>query len=176
MCTALFACSSNTHKDSVSQEEIENIANWHVLEGVEHCRPVDHEVFDRPLDFLPLPLAPHDDIWPRVQSGLTFDYVDHKSVRQQLNWYVKHPKYFERVQRRASRYLYFILEHLHEQNVPFDLALLPIVESAYEPFSYSHGQASGLWQFIPITGERFKLDRDWWKDERRRIRSLEQSK
>ncbi|MCK5880887.1 MAG: LysM peptidoglycan-binding domain-containing protein, partial [Sinobacterium sp.] len=122
-----------------------------------------------PIDDMPMPLSPHDSIWPRIQSGLTLKYVDHPSVQAEINWYARHPEYFKRVQKRASRYLYHIVDTLNAQDAPVDLALLPIVESAYEPFAYSHGQASGLWQFIPGTAGRFKLKRSWWQDERRDV-------
>ena len=137
--------------------------------GAEHCFPVDNDAFNHPIDQLALPPAPDDNIWPRIQQGLTLEYYDHKSVAQQLKWYAAHPNYLKRVQTRSARYLYHVVDILHKNDVPLDIALLPIVESAYEPFSYSHGQASGLWQFIPITANRFRLERNWWHDERRDV-------
>lgn len=142
---------------------------WLVADDEFRCFPVDEDVFDHPIDDLPLPIAPGENIWPRIQAGLSLPLVEHKSVQQQMDWYLSHPNYLARVQNRASRYLFYIIEHLHEQNVPYDIALLPIVESAYEPFAYSHGQASGLWQFIPGTGKRFRLDQNWWYDGRRDV-------
>ena len=156
-------------------EPVQTIKTQHITEdfqhasGLMHCFPLAEDANNRPIDQLVLPVAPGENIWPRIQAGLAFDYVDHPAVQQQLNWYVKHPEYLSRVQKRAERYLYQIVEVLHEKKVPLDIALLPIVESAYEPFAYSHGQASGLWQFIPMTGDRFHLDRDWWQDERRDV-------
>jgi membrane-bound lytic murein transglycosylase D len=70
---------------------------------------------------------------------------------------------------RSSLYLYHIVEELAKRGMPMELALLPMVESAYNPMAYSRSKASGLWQFIPSTGRRYKLDQDWWKDERRDI-------
>ena len=161
----LTACSNQA---SIEKPVIEEPAlNWKISISETRCFPVSEDIFNHPIDYLPLPVAPNESIWPRIQSGLTLEYIDHKSVRQQLNWYKKHPQYFERVQKRAARYFYHIANRLHEENVPYDLILLPIVESAYEPFAYSHGQASGLWQFIPGTGKRFKLEQNWWTDERR---------
>ena len=170
------ACSSQAEKGAVLNEnepailaETNNSEEWEVEYGAAHCFPVDQDAFDHPIDEFALPLAPEDNIWPKVQRGLTLEYVDHKAVRQQLNWYVKNPRYLDRVQKRAARYMYHVVEKLHENDMPYDFALLPIIESAYEPFSYSHGQASGLWQFIPMTATRFKLSRNWWHDERRNV-------
>ena len=64
---------------------------------------------------------------------------------------------------------FYIVEELEKRGMPMELALLPMVESAYNPMAYSRAKASGLWQFIPSTGKRYKLDQNWWKDERRDI-------
>ena len=163
----LSSCQSQPDSDTGGEFEIPY--EWHAESGVMHCFPVEQSAIERPIDELVLPVGPGENIWPIIQQGLAFEYVDHIAVRQQLNWYKKNPKYLARVQQRASRYLYHVVEALHEKEVPLDIALLPIIESAYEPFAYSHGQASGLWQFIPMTGKRFKLERDWWQDERRDV-------
>jgi membrane-bound lytic murein transglycosylase D len=111
-----------------------------------------------------------DDVWTRLRDDLSFDLsVDNKAVRVQRNWYARHPEYFVRVAKRANRYLYHVAETIKAQGMPADLALLPIVESAYDPFAYSHGRASGMWQFIPATGKRFGLHQDWWYDGRRDV-------
>jgi len=105
-----------------------------------------------------------------LRNNLSFDLeIDNKAIRQQRNWYAKHPEYFERVARRAERYLYHVANAIEAQGMPAELALLPIVESAYDPFAYSHGRASGMWQFIPGTGKRFGLEQNWWYDGRRDV-------
>lgn len=145
------------------------LPQWLALESEFHCYPVDeYSLSDGNLE-PHFPLSPDDVIWPRLQAGLTLDYVDHPAVKAQLDWYRRHPQYLERVQQRASRYLFHVLEMLHENDVPYDFALLPIIESAYEPFAYSHGRAAGLWQFIPVSGQRFGLNQNWWLDERRDV-------
>jgi len=114
--------------------------------------------------------APVGDVWARLRNNLNFDLeIDNKAIRQQRNWYAKHPEYFERVARRAERYLYHVANAIEAQGMPAELALLPIVESAYDPFAYSHGRASGMWQFIPGTGKRFGLEQNWWYDGRRDV-------
>jgi len=114
--------------------------------------------------------APVGDVWARLRSNFSFDLeIDNKAIRQQRNWYAKHPEYFERVARRAERYLYHVANAIEVQDMPAELALLPIVESAYDPFAYSHGRASGMWQFIPGTGKHFGLEQNWWYDGRRDV-------
>lgn len=164
----LTACQNqplDTHAEL--EDDMLSHIDWQDQSGLMHCFPVSEQAFNRPIDSLSSPIAPDDNIWPRLQAGLHLSYVDKKQVEQQLNWYKTHPNYISRVQKRSSRYLYHIIEILNEYDIPLDIALLPIVESAYEPFAYSHGQASGLWQFIPMTGKRFRLHKDWWLDERR---------
>lgn len=117
------------------------------------------EFIDRPSDLL-----------ERIRNGFTFDLEeDNARIRAQVNWYVKHPEYLNRVFTRSSRYLYHIVERLEQENLPIELALLPVVESAFNPFAYSHGRASGLWQFIPGTGKMYGLHQSWWFDGRRDV-------
>ena len=84
---------------------------------------------------------------------------------------MKHPDYLTRVFTRAQRYLPHITAELERRDLPLDLALLPIVESAYDPFAYSHGRAAGLWQMIPGTAKRFGVKQNWWYDGRRDLRA-----
>lgn len=112
----------------------------------------------------------NDDLWARLRDMFELDHsVDNPRVQQQLAWYSSHPKYIQRVVDRGSRYLYYIVDQLDRRNMPGELALLPIVESAFDPFAYSHGRAAGMWQFIPSTGKYFGLKQSWWHDQRRDI-------
>ena len=88
---------------------------------------------------------------------------------RQLDWYSHHQQYLDRVFQRADLYLYYIVDELERRDMPAELALLPIVESAFDPFAYSDGRAAGLWQFIPGTGKRFGLEQNWWFDGRRDV-------
>ncbi len=111
-----------------------------------------------------------DSIWPRVRSGFKItDNIQHKSLQTELAWFAKHPNYMQRVMQRADPFLYYILEEAEKRNLPTELVLLPIVESAYQPFAYSHGRAAGIWQFIPSTGKSYGLKQNWWYDGRRDI-------
>lgn len=111
----------------------------------------------------------YSDVWLRVKDQLNFEIPDNRRVRAQKNWYTKHPSYMKRVTARATPYLFDIVEELEKNQLPLELALLPIVESAFDPFAYSHGRASGMWQFIPGTGKNFGLKQNWWYDGRRDV-------
>ena len=122
--------------------------------------------FEINADDYPLP----DNIWDRVRDGFAFsDEIDNPRLTAELNWYAKHNKYLDRVAERAEPFLYFILEEAEKRGIPTELALLPIVESAFQPFAYSHGRAAGIWQFIPSTGRIYGLKQNWWYDGRRDI-------
>ena len=110
-----------------------------------------------------------NDAWHRLQQGMQLKPVDNKRVRVQLKWFLDHPGYMQRVMERARPILPFVLDELEQRNLPTELALLPIVESAYQAFAYSHGRASGMWQIIPSTGRFLGLKQNWWYDGRRDI-------
>ena len=114
--------------------------------------------------------APDDGLWTRLRAGFALDHsVDNERVKAQLNWYVRHPSYIDRVVERGRRYLHHIIEQTENRGLPTELVLLPVVESAFDPFAYSHGRAAGLWQFVPATGKYFGLTQSWWHDDRRDI-------
>jgi len=112
---------------------------------------------------------PPEDLVARLQRGFELPVVADTTVAQELAWYSGNAEYIARVFDRGSRYLYPIAEALEERGMPADLALLPIVESAFDPFAYSRGRASGLWQIIPGTGDRLGLKQNWWYDGRRDV-------
>jgi len=117
-------------------------------------------------------LAPdqYGDLFDRMRAGFKLeDGTDRRAVDQQLRWYASNPDYLQRAFGRADLYLYQIVTELERRGMPLELALLPVVESAFEPYAYSRARASGLWQFIPGTGSRFGLKQDWWYDGRRDI-------
>jgi membrane-bound lytic murein transglycosylase D len=115
------------------------------------------------------PPPPPEDLWQRLRTHFSLPDVDNARVERELHWYATHEAYMQRVADRARPYLYYIVEQLAARNMPVDFALLPIVESAYDPFAYSRGRAAGLWQFIPSTGKRFDLRQNWWYDGRRDV-------
>ena len=109
------------------------------------------------------------DLFDRIRSGFHIDEVERTAVNQQLSWYAANPEYLERAFGRAELYLYHIVTEIEARGMPLELALLPVVESAFEPYAYSRARASGLWQFIPGTGSRFGLKQGWWYDGRRDV-------
>jgi len=110
-----------------------------------------------------------NDLLTRLRYGFSLDWQDNSRIQAQLNWFVSHPDYLQRVFSRAQRYLPHISAELQRRGMPLELALLPIVESAYDPFAYSHGRAAGLWQMIPGTATRFGVKQNWWYDGRRDV-------
>lgn len=114
---------------------------------------------------------PPADIWQRVRSGFRLQDMDHPRVKSDLNWYAKHQSYLDRTFGRADPYFYHIVEQVEARGMPMELVLLPVVESAFQPFAYSHGRAAGIWQFIPGTARRFGLKINWWYDGRRDIKA-----
>ena len=110
-----------------------------------------------------------DDIFQRMRNGFSMPDINNHLVLYHQQWYLNRPDYLRRIVERSSLYLHHIVEELDKRGMPMELALLPMVESAYNPMAFSRAKASGLWQFIPATGKRYKLDQNWWKDERRDI-------
>lgn len=112
----------------------------------------------------------HDDIWALIREGLELDRdLEQRGVQTRIKWFAKNQQYIDRVVERAEPYLFHITSRLKERGMPLDLALLPIVESAYQPFAYSRSHASGIWQFISSTGKQYGLKHNWWYDGRRDI-------
>ena len=113
---------------------------------------------------------PHrkDDLWQRIRNGFKLKH-DYKKVAGDIAWFQRNQAYLDRVIDRAEPYLYMIVDEAERRGIPMEIALLPIVESAFQPFAYSHGRASGIWQFIPGTGRLYGLKQNWWYDGRRDV-------
>jgi membrane-bound lytic murein transglycosylase D len=111
----------------------------------------------------------YPDVFDRMRAGFKLDDIDSPRIDQQLAFYANNPAYLERVFGRAGLYLHHIVQEIEARGMPLELALLPVVESAFEPYAQSWVRANGLWQFMPGTGERFGLKQDWWYDGRRDV-------
>ena len=116
-----------------------------------------------------MPAAPEvpDDLWQRIRSGFSIPDLHSPLVVQREAWYSQRPDQVRIIIDRSRRYLFHIVETLERRGMPTELALLPMLESAYNPMAYSRAHASGLWQFIPSTGRNYNLGQNWWYDARR---------
>lgn len=124
-------------------------------------------------DLPPIPTidltTPPDDLWQRVRNGFSMPDLDSPLVAQHQAWYLNRPEFLQRVFSRSRRYLYHIVAELEKRGMPTELALLPIVESSYNPQAYSPARALGIWQFVPATGKHYNLKQNAWFDERRDV-------
>ena len=110
-----------------------------------------------------------DDLWQRIRDGFAMPDLGGPIVAEKTAWYLAHPEYLKRVFERSRLYLFHIVNEIEKRGLPTELALLPMVESSFNPMAYSRAHASGLWQFIPGTGKRYELTQNWWYDGRRDI-------
>lgn len=109
------------------------------------------------------------DVWQRIRNGYGMNDSDSKLVASYEKWYARQPEYVERMTERARRYLYFIVGEVEKRGMPTEIALLPMIESAFNPGALSSARASGIWQFIPSTGKNFGMQQNWWYDGRRDV-------
>lgn len=114
-------------------------------------------------------VSPPVDVWDRIRRGYAMPNLQGKRVDQMVRQYTRDPRYIQRVSKRAGKYLYHIVEEVESRGMPTELALLPFVESAFQPEALSYAKAAGLWQFMPATGSIFSLQQNLWKDERRDV-------
>jgi membrane-bound lytic murein transglycosylase D len=127
--------------------------------------PALPDAFSDP-DDMPMP---DPDLWQRIRVGFLLEPLESPLVREQEVWYSSRPDYIGRFVDRGSRYLHYIVEQVERRKMPTEIALLPVIESAFTPKAYSRAKASGLWQFIPSTGKTYGLTQDWWRDNRNDI-------
>jgi membrane-bound lytic murein transglycosylase D len=111
----------------------------------------------------------YGDLWTRIRQGFVLDDIDGPLVKKAEDWYTARPDYVARMVERSRRYLYHIVVEVEKRGMPLEIALLPMIESAYNPMAYSRSRASGIWQFIPSTGKRYGMQQNWWFDERRDV-------
>ncbi|MGH8781449.1 transglycosylase SLT domain-containing protein [Paraburkholderia sp.] len=109
------------------------------------------------------------DLWARIRRGFQMPDLQSDLVDMQANWYAQRPEYVQRMTERSQKYLYHIVEELEARHMPTELALLPFIESAYNPQALSVAKAAGMWQFVPGTGRTYNLKQNMWQDERRDV-------
>lgn len=114
-------------------------------------------------------LEPPPDLWARIRRGFAMPNLETDLVKQQEQWYASRPDYIQRMTDRSRKYLFHIVEELERRNMPTELALLPFIESAFNPQAVSSARAAGMWQFMPATGKDFDLKQNVFRDDRRDV-------
>ncbi len=114
-------------------------------------------------------LTAPSDLWDRIRRGLSMPDLENDLVREREQWYASRPDYIQRMTERSGRYLFHIVEEIERRNMPMELALLPFIESAFNPQAVSSASAAGMWQFMPATGESFDLKQNIFRDDRRDV-------
>jgi membrane-bound lytic murein transglycosylase D len=131
------------------------------------AKPIDPIEPDRPVQLDDV--AADTDLWARVRRGFAMPDLDTDLVRNREQWYANRPDYVQRMTERGSRYLFHVVEELDKRGMPMELALLPFIESAFNPQAMSVARASGMWQFMPLTGKDYDLKQNVFRDERRDV-------
>jgi membrane-bound lytic murein transglycosylase D len=157
--------------DPVQNEAAPKAIQVEVQDGDGDHQPVPEVATESSLPDAPRTPAPVEtgDLWGRIARGFAVADHEHPRALRERTWLVKRPGYLNRVVDRARPYLHLIVEAVEARGMPSEIALLPIVESAFQPFAYSPGRAAGLWQFIPSTGRNYGLKQTWWYDGRRDV-------
>ena len=114
-------------------------------------------------------LAAPADLWDRIRRGFAMPNLNNELVQNQEQWYTSRPDYIGRMTERSRKYMFHIVEELERRNMPTELALLPFIESAFNPQAVSHAKAAGMWQFMPATGKDFDLKQNIFRDDRRDV-------
>ena len=112
-----------------------------------------------------------NNLWERIRKGYQMSDLDSPLVNDRTQWYAAKPDYLQRMTERSNKYLYHIVEELEARKMPTELALLPFIESAFNPQAVSSARASGMWQFMPATGKSFDLKQNAFRDDRRDVQA-----
>lgn len=121
------------------------------------------------IELIPETYPSATDLWVRIRAGFGMREMKSKLIGVHEKWYARNPEYVLRMSERARRYLFYIVEEVERRGMPSEIALLPIIESAFNPGANSIASASGIWQFIPSTGKHFGMEQNWWYDGRRDV-------
>ena len=117
----------------------------------------------------PIAELPPSDLWDRIRAGYAMPDLDDPLVAKWEKYYADRPEYLARIVDRSGKYMFYIVTELERRGMPLEIALLPMIESAFNPIAHSSAKASGIWQFIPSTGTSYGMKQDWWADSRRDI-------
>ena len=164
LISSITGCQSSIkqdHQELVSEQSMPPVVVEIQPITLETCNFTEHE--------LTAVEVPYENLMHQLRDNLNLPVVNNSRVKAQRDWYARHPAYLNRTFKRGSAFLYLIAAEVEKRGMPMELALLPIVESAFDPFAYSHGRASGIWQFVPWTGRRYGMKQNWWYDGRRDV-------
>jgi membrane-bound lytic murein transglycosylase D len=158
----------NPNKDGQSKDLLP-------IEALDPSFNLNKNIQQPTLNYLPEPQVvnepsnPNQDLRQRIISGYAIPEVSSPYTQNHEAWYASRPDYMQRMMGRSQRYLYHIVTEVEKRGMPSEIALLPMVESAFNPEANSRSNAAGIWQFMPQTGKNFGLKQDWWTDNRRDI-------
>lgn len=166
---AVFAATLPVFADAAEQLALNSPVSSDVApEWLPSARDIRIELIPESPESLKADIAAHD-LWARIRAGFAMDDLNSNLVARQEKWYADHPDYVARMTERARLYLYYITEEVERRGMPSEIALLPMIESAFNPSAYSRSRASGIWQFMPSTGKKFGMQQNWWYDGRRDV-------
>jgi len=117
----------------------------------------------------PLYISALPDLFDRLRLGYQLDPVDDAAIDERVAFFLNHPAFIDQSFLHSERYLFYVVQEIEKRHMPMELALLPVIESAYNPYAYSRARAAGMWQFIAPTAKRYAVKVDWWQDGRRDI-------
>jgi membrane-bound lytic murein transglycosylase D len=161
----------NATEASVVEPKI--VQNLEVLPPIEPSFPVPAELVAKPITEAQIAaqLGPQtaSSLWDRMRNGFSMPNLDTQLAQDKTTWYAKQPDYINRMTERGGQYLFYIVGELEARGMPTELALLPFIESAFNPQAVSSAKAAGMWQFMPATGKYFNLKQNVWRDERRGV-------
>lgn len=136
------------------------------LPSQKHLKTTHSYSYYRPS--LPVPIRNAQSLWPVIASHFSLgDYSNRPEVRHEILWFLSRRSILNMMLHNAVPYIYYVYQQTQQRGMPAEFALLPLVESGYDPFAYSQAGATGLWQMMPGTASSFGLDISWWYDSRR---------
>ena len=170
---ALAGCQSTALYQQDEQEDNQQIKSENTAKPSEIHRMLVQGIQQKTIETsTPIDVAElveYSNVWDRIKNNLVLDIPINENVIKHRNNYLKHPDALNNLLKRSEPFLFYIIERLEANNIPIEIALLPLVESAFNPYAKSSVDASGLWQFIPGTGTHFGLKQNWWYDGRRDV-------
>lgn len=171
----IFFASQSFANTNAKGVEIEYLLDSNINEEIAHItQPLDDDAI---LSLEPtIAIIPFENnIWLRIQDGYAMPDITSPYTSKFENWYASRPDYVEKMMVRSQKYLFYVVEEVEKRGMPTEIALLPMIESAYNPKAYSRSHAAGIWQFIPSTGKHFGLQQNWWVDNRRHVTAATQA-